>query len=305
MTWTRPSALLDAMRTGPVALDGGLGTHLEQRGNSVASALWSAEILRDRPDEVRAAHLDFFAAGARVATTASYQVTYEGLASIGLSDDDTDELLLRSVRLAREARKLAGLSPDEAWVLASVGPYGASPGPGTEYDGAYGLSSEELRAWHRPRLRVLDASGADAILAETVPSLPEVDALCAEFSALRTPAMLSVTVADGRLRDGSPLSEVARIVEAAGSVSALGVNCSAIPDAGEALEILAETYRGPLLVYPNSGEAWDAEARVWRGTGRTVDGAVDRWIDAGAALIGGCCRVGTAEISRIAERLRT
>ncbi len=291
------------MRSGPVVLDGGLGTHLEARGNSVASALWSAEILRDRPEEVQAAHLDFFAAGARVAITASYQVTYEGLASIGITAEETNELLVRSVRLAQQARADAGLSPDEAWVAASVGPYGASPGSGTEYDGAYEMSVDELREWHRPRLQVLDAAGADAILAETVPSLLEVEALCAEFSDLNTPAMLSVTVEGGELRDGSSLQDLARIVTDAASVQALGINCSSIPDAGDALAFLSKAYTGPLIVYPNSGETWDAEARVWRGASQTIDASVERWIESGASLIGGCCRVGTDDIGRLARRL--
>ena len=68
------SPLIDAMRAAPIPLDGGLGTRLDTRGNDVSSVLWSAEVLQHRPEEVRSAHLDFFEAGARVATTCSYQV---------------------------------------------------------------------------------------------------------------------------------------------------------------------------------------------------------------------------------------
>ena len=79
LTGARPP-FAAALATGPVILDGGLGTLLEARGNDVSSDLWSARILLEDPDEVRAAHAEFFAAGAQVAITASYQVSYEGLA---------------------------------------------------------------------------------------------------------------------------------------------------------------------------------------------------------------------------------
>lgn len=61
------------------------GTHLADRGNDISDSLWSARILRDNPDEVRAAHEDFFRSGAQVASTCSYQVTFDGLAQVGAS----------------------------------------------------------------------------------------------------------------------------------------------------------------------------------------------------------------------------
>lgn len=66
-----------------LVLDGGLGTHLAARGNDISGELWSAAILNEHPDEVRAAHEDFFNAGAQVATTCSYQVTLMGLRRLG------------------------------------------------------------------------------------------------------------------------------------------------------------------------------------------------------------------------------
>src|SRR4051812_24133975 len=62
-----------ALVAGPVLLDGGLATQLEAQGASLSTALWSAQLLVDDPDAVVAAHEAFFAAGAQVATTASYQ----------------------------------------------------------------------------------------------------------------------------------------------------------------------------------------------------------------------------------------
>ena len=287
----------------PVLLDGGLATHLEARGNSVASALWSADLLQKRPDEVRAAHRDFFEAGARVATTCSYQVTYEGFQAIGLDRDAVDDLLRLSVQLGQLAREDVGLSPDEAWVAASIGPYGASPGRGTEYDGDYGLSASALRTWHRPRIEVLTDAEPDLLLAETIPSLGEVEALAGLLSEAPVPALLSVTVADGALRSGESLKSMAKLLDGVPNIIGIGVNCSAITDATEALVILHDMTDLPLVAYPNSGEQWDAASRTWHGTAGSFDNYVTAWRDMGARWIGGCCRVGTDEIRRIAQAL--
>ena len=47
----------------------------------------------------------------------------------------------------------------------------------------------------------------------------------------------------------------------------------------------------PVVVYPNSGEDWDAVARSWRGSGPQLPGEVAGWVADGARLVGGCCRV--------------
>lgn len=295
-------ALLDAIAAGPVVLDGGLGTHLETRGNSVASALWSAKLLRDRPDEVKAAHRDFFAAGARVATTCSYQVTYEGFASEGADRDEVDALLRSSVEIARRARSEAGLTPEQAWVAASIGPYGASPGQGTEYTGDYDLDVDGLRRWHRPRLEALAASGPDALLFETVPALEEVEAICRELAGSGAAALLSVTVGTGgALRTGASLTDVADWADRTQEIRAVGVNCASLRDADTAIRTLSERTAKPLIAYPNTGETWDPASRSWFGDAAPIDAYVEGWLDRGVRLIGGCCRVTTGDIERIAE----
>ncbi len=61
----------------------------------------------------------------------------------------------------------------------------------------------------------------------------------------------------------------------------------------------------PIVVYPNSGETWDAETRHWLPvTGISVDGPTARtWVAAGAGLVGGCCRVGPDRIAALAAAL--
>lgn len=295
-----------------VVLDGGLGTHLAERGQDVTGELWSAAVLREHPEAVRSAHEDFFRAGAEVAIACSYQVSEQALAHVGADPSEAADLLRTSVRLAREAAGIAPAAPaapDRRWVLASVGPYGACPGVrGSEYDARHGIGVAELAAWHRPRLQVLADAGADALIIETVPGIAEVEALLGAIEGLGAPVLLSVTIAGRALRDGTALADLAELVRGSGAVAALGVNCCTPRDAIAAMRTLAEHTELPLLAYPNSGEAWDRGARSWIApegtTGLSAAEAAPMLLDAGAQLVGGCCRVGPPEIATIARAVR-
>jgi homocysteine S-methyltransferase len=127
---SRP-ALAAALARSVVVLDGGLATELEAQGHDLSSSLWSARLLADDPEAVRAAHAAFFAAGAAVATTASYQASVEGFARAGVDRAGTERLLRRSVALAVQAREATD-EPERRWVAASVGPYGAARADGSE-----------------------------------------------------------------------------------------------------------------------------------------------------------------------------
>ncbi|MEO8262071.1 MAG: homocysteine S-methyltransferase [Pseudolysinimonas sp.] len=289
-----------ALQTGPVILDGGLGTLLEARGNDVSSALWSARVLHDDPDEVRAAHAEFFDAGAQVAVTASYQVGYDALAAVGVDQGGTDELLTRSVTVARQARDE---NPGGGWVAASIGPYGATLGDGSEYRGVTGMSVDDLRRWHRRRLRVLADAGPDLIAVETITSLVEIEAIVRELDGLGVPAWVSLTVDAGTLRSGESLAEAFALAGSADEVVAVGVNCCSAHEVSGALAAARAVTALPLLAYPNSGEQWDGASRTWSGDDDLSDEQFLVWSDAAAAL-GGCCRITPQTIARIAQTLR-
>lgn len=294
--------LADVVSQRPVVLDGGLATRLEARGHDLSSALWSAGLLLDDPDEVEAAHRDFFAAGAEVVVTSSYQVSFEGLAARGISAEGTAEVLRRSVEVGRRAA--AGFGDGRhRWVVASVGPYGASLADGSEYRGDYGLTVRQLREWHRPRLDVLAAAGADALALETVPCLAEVEALLEEVRDSGTPCWLSLTSDGDRTRLGEPLAEAFALAAEVPEVFAVGVNCCAATGLADIVALAHERSGKPVVCYPNSGEQWDARARGWAGP-RTFDPADARpWVAAGARLVGGCCRVGPDDIRALAGAL--
>jgi len=275
-------------------LDGGLSTLLEARGHDLSSDLWSARLLRDDPDAIVAAHREFFAAGAQVATSASYQASFEGFARLGLDADRAADLMRLAVTLAARARDE---SAPQGWVAASVGPYGAYLADGSEYRGDYDLDVAGLRAFHRPRLDVLAGAGADLLAVETIPCLAEVEALCAELDGTGVTAWLSLSADGDRTRAGEPLAEAWAMAADVEEILAVGVNCCVPGDVSAALAAAT----GPLVAYPNSGQGWDAVRRAWTGESAFDPGAVEVWLDAGARLVGGCCRVGPDDITAVAE----
>ncbi|MGH8249152.1 MAG: homocysteine S-methyltransferase [Steroidobacteraceae bacterium] len=288
-------------------LDGGLATELERRGHDISSGLWSAEQLRTAPEAIEQLHYDYYAAGAHIAITASYQVSYEGFASVGLDEQETTALLLRSVELARSARgRYRGDHPADnrpLFVAASVGPYGAISHDGAEYRGDYRLSVEQLMAFHARRFAVLATAGADFLACETIPVLDEARALLtllAEFPQVR--AWMSFTSPDGiHTSHGESLAECARLLDPVPNVIAVGVNCVRPEVVGEAIRSLRTGTSKAIVVYPNSGETWDGRSHDWHGsaTHGGLATLAPQWVKDGARMIGGCCRIGPPEIAAL------
>lgn len=275
--------------------DGGLATELEARGHDLSDPLWSARLLSDAPQEIVAVHADYFRAGAAIATTASYQASFEGFAAHGIDRDRSAELLRRSVELARAARDEVGA--DGLLVAASVGPYGAALADGSEYRGRYGLSVAALTRWHRPRLEILAAAGADVLALETVPDADEAEALVDLVRAVGVPAWLSYTIDGTKTRAGQPLAEAFAVAAGVDEIVAVGINCCVPDDVLPAIDI-ASALGKPVIVYPNSGERWDG--RDWTGRSQFSAELARQWIVAGAHIVGGCCRVGPADIAALA-----
>lgn len=305
MTSDTTLSLAEALAAGAVVLDGGMSNQLESAGHDLSDELWSARLLAERPEAITEAHLAYFEAGADVAITSSYQATFEGFAGRGIERERAAELLAQSVELAREAARQAHAKgvTRPLWVAASVGPYGAMLADGSEYRGRYGLSVAELEAFHRPRLEVLAAAGPDVLALETVPDADEAEALLRAVRGLGVPAWLSYSVAGDRTRAGQPLEEAFALAAGADEVIAVGVNCCVPEDVDGAIETAARVTGKPVVVYPNSGEAWDAEARAWEGSSTFSPEEVRGWHTSGARLIGGCCRVGPEAIASIAGAL--
>lgn len=299
---------------GVVILDGALATELERRGADLNDPLWSAKVLLEAPEMIRQLHYDYFAAGADVAITATYQASFEGFMRRGLSQQEAADLMRLGVRLAQEAR-------DDFWaeprhragrlrplVAASVGSYGAFLADGSEYRGDYGLTRAQLMDFHRPRMAVLAESGADLLACETIPCQVEGEALVELLQEFPdTPAWLSFSCCDEEhVCHGEPFSRCVELANASEQIVAVGLNCTP-PAFVESLLMAAHMATDkPLVAYPNSGEQWDAQRHCWiEGTGATEFAIpAQRWYAAGARLIGGCCRTSPSDIRDIALALR-
>lgn len=299
--------LIGGFDDGLLILDGGLATELERRGYDVSGSLWSAHVLRTAPEAIEQLHYDYFDAGARCAISASYQVSYESFAALGLGADETTALLRLSVELAQSARarfrRDHSTDRRELYVAASVGPYGAISHDGAEYRGDYGLSVEELITFHTRRFKVLASSGADFLACETLPVLDEARALVSLLA--RHPdalAWMCFTSPDGiHTSHGEPLIECAQFLDHVPNVVAIGVNCVKPDVVGEAIRSLKARTSKAIIVYPNSGERWDGQTHDWHGS-RNHDSLADvapTWISAGARIVGGCCRIGPPEIAAL------
>jgi homocysteine S-methyltransferase len=257
---------------------------------------------------IHAVHLDYFRAGADVATTATYQATFEGFARRGIGYDAAARLMRSAVALAVAARDehCAGRGIDAArpLVAASIGPYGAMLADGSEYRGRYRISEDELADFHRPRLAVLAEAGADLLGFETLPCLREalvLARLLEEFPTMT--AWISFSCRDGSHNcEGEDIGDCAGALAAFDQVSAVGVNCTPPEYVASLLDRMRGRTVKPLMAYPNSGERYDPAARAWCGSTSNVGSFADAsraWVAAGARIIGGCCRTTPADIGAL------
>ncbi|KAI8574512.1 hypothetical protein RHMOL_Rhmol01G0360300 [Rhododendron molle] len=292
------SLMTDLLRKagGFAVIDGGLATELERHGADLNDPLWSAKCLLTSPHLVRRA-------------------TIQGFEAKGFSQGESEALLKKSVEIALEARDIYnGLCSDcvsdgagdgrilkhrSILVAASVGSYGAYLADGSEYSGNYGdaMNLEFLKNFHRRRVHVLADSGADLIAFETVPNKLEAQAYAQllEEENIKIPAWLSFNSKDGvNVVSGDSLLECVAIAEASKKVVAVGINCTPPRFIHDLILSMKKVTSKPILIYPNSGERYDADRKEWvQNTGvRDEDfvSYVNTWCEVGASLVGGCCR---------------
>jgi len=277
------------------------------------------------PKLIKSVHLAYLEAGADVIITSSYQASVEGFRQKGVSDlNHVRRLFQLTLQLAHEARQ--EFLSNEKWltggrerplVAASIGPYGAVLHDGSEYRGDYcaQMSQAELIAFHLPRIEMLLSNPAlapDLFACETLPCLAEAQALVHLFEENYPDQRiwLLFTCKNGeQLSDGLKFSDAILSLQQSDVVMALGINCTPPQYISSLLETIHGKNKKPLVVYPNSGEGWDATTKQWTPSvsGTLPSGSlglqVSEWFRLGATIVGGCCRTTPEDIRCIRQTL--
>lgn len=289
----RPSLRRALARTKPLVLDGATGTELERRGVRSDLPLWSSWGLLEAPGVVREIHAEYLRAGVDALTAATFRTHPRSLAAAGL-EARAAELCDLAVRLAREAGEQVGRTP---FVLGSAAPLEDCYRPERV------PADDALLREHALHARHLVRAGVDAILVETINTLRE--GVAAARAAREAGAELLVSFACGRearLLSGEPLGEAIEAVTAFAPL-ALGVNCLP-PDAVNACLPVLGRARVPFLVYANLGAPGAPLGAAARdATPEGFAAHARRWIDAGAACVGGCCGAGPAHLRALVAGL--
>jgi homocysteine S-methyltransferase len=277
-----------------------MSTALEARGHDLSGSLWTARLLRDAPHEIAAVHRDYYRAGARVATAATYQASVPGFVADGMAPGDAAKLVVRGVEVARAVRDDLAADGVTRWVAASVGPYGALLADGSEYRGRYGLTPARLRDFHGPRLELLASAGPDLLAVETIPDVEEAQVLVGLIDEVGMPAWFSYSARGTQTCADQPLDEAFAVAGAARCVVAVGVNCCHPADVLPAVRLAGTVTGKPGVAYPNGGARWDAVGGTWRGAQSFDVGQAPGWVAAGVMWVGGCCGVGPGDIAALA-----
>jgi S-methylmethionine-dependent homocysteine/selenocysteine methylase len=290
-----PRELSDWLVERPRVLDGAGAGELLQRGVAPALRGWGVGALLDAPDEVRRLHRDYASAGAEALTTLTFRVSPYALRRLGLGGRGP-ELAARAVSLAREGAQEAGR---EVLVFASQ----------TTLEDCYrpelAPSDAVLEGEHASTARLLAASGADALLLETMNTVREARIAAAQAASTGLPVVVSFACREGgRLLSGEDAGEAAAAVTRP-RVAAVGVNCTALRQLMPALVRIAQATSLPLVAYANN--AWWAEDSPWLEAREVEPSHYARcalaWRAAGARLVGGCCGTSPAYIAAVSDLL--
>ena len=285
-------------------LDGGMGRELDRVGAPFRQPEWSALTMFEAPEFVTRVHESYASAGAQVITTNAYALVPFHIGAERFASDGR-RLAALAGRLAREVAdrypgvRVAGCLPP---VMGSYRPDLFTP------DAA------------RPLLTVLveeQAPSVDVWLAETQSSTAEVELVreVLDAAGATQPLWCSFTLTDtldaGRasLRSGESVTDA---VQAAARIGAqvISFNCSppevmepAIVEARDATDLPIGVYANAFVL--NSGEGANATLSELRDD--MIPAAyvtwADRWVDAGATVVGGCCGVGAEHVSALSRHL--
>ncbi len=294
-----------------VVVDGAMATELESRGCNINDELWSAKVLAENPELIRQVHYDYYAAGADVGISASYQATVPGFMKKGFTRKESEKLVRSSLQILLDARdQFLKKHPerDRLAVAAGIGPYGAFLADGSEYTGNYGTDKQAVYEFHKERMALLAEAGAELFAFETQPCLWEAEQLLEIAKGYGIPCWVSFSCKDStHICDGTPIRECAARMDNEELAQAIGVNCTYPEYVTGLIREIRSVSQKPIIVYPNKGEEYDPVQKIWLGArnGRRFGDWAKEWHDAGAQAIGGCCRTTPTDIAEVVAFAKT
>ena len=280
---------------GPVLLDGGIGTLLQEHGldDGGSGELWNV----DRPDVVTAIHQAYAEAGARILTTNTFGGTAPRLAMHGL-EQRVHELNRAGAKLASDVGRRFGVL-----VAGDLGPTGELLAPlGT-------MAPAQAQDLFEEQLAGLRDGGIDLVLVETMSDLAEVEAAVNAARAVAPEAPVIATLSfDTNLRTMMgvrPEEAVSALAEA--GVDAVGANCGRGPGEMEAIaEQLTRARAGGLLVVAQSNAGLPqlvGDRFVYDASPEDLAQHARALSDLGVDLVGACCGSTPAHIAAMSEAL--
>lgn len=263
--------------------DGATGTELERRGARAELPLWSTQGLLEAPELLERIHREYVEAGADLLTACTFRTQERVLARAGLAG--------RAAELTRSAVEIARHASSPAQRPVRV--VGSAPPLEDCYRPELTPDADALMREHAEHARNLAAAGVDEILAESHCTVREACAAARAAREVGLPCRVSfIATAEARLLSGEPLAEAIEAV--AGSCAAVAVNCLPLGDAEACIPVLERvpaSFDVPWGIQPNLGApgATPRARRAHHHTPAELARAADRWIEAGASFLGGCC----------------
>ena len=282
----------DFVNKGPIILDGATGTNLMAAGMpiGVCPEAWILE----HKEVLLNLQRGYVEAGTNIVYAPTFTGNRIKLEEYGLADRIT-EINTELVRLSREA------VGDKALVAGDMTMTGQQLFPLGE------LMFEELVEVYKEQASILDKAGADLFVVETMMSLQECRAAVLAIKEVSDkPVMVTLTYnEDGRTLYGTPPEAAVVVLQSLG-VDVIGINCSTGPmEMIEPVKIMAEYATIPILAKPNAGlpELVDGET-VYRMTPEEFAEAGAALVEAGAAIVGGCCGTTPEHIAALTAKVK-
>ena len=287
----------------PIIIDGGMGTELEKSGVPMDGKVWSARAMLSHPEMVRGVHERYIQAGAEAIITNTFSSARHMLEPGGLGRE-VRTINLKAVELACEARNTAAKSP--VALVGSICEWAHDEHPTWNSPEVVGRAAAE-------QAEILAEAGVDILAVEMCERVELSDAVIEAVMSIGLPVWLGVSARRHRDQDhlsafGYPARDFEELVRAISkfSVDLISVMHTPVSDVPGAIEVVRNYWKGPVGVYPESGEFmmpnWDFVDVIEPSA--LAENAVT-WAEDGIRLIGGCCGLGPAHIEAVSRALRS